>query len=139
MTDIILNKKESIERCIRQVRTFYTMEIGSPFWQDYMRQDAVSMNLQRACEQCIDLANHIIKARKLGLPKESKESFSLLAQAGIIPTDLAARLENMVGQRSVIVHDCRALDVERLIDVVENHLDDLRDCTDIIVKKFGKG
>ena len=57
MNDIILNKKESIERCIKQIRIYYGLPSEIPFEEDYLRQDAVALNLQRACEQCIDLAN----------------------------------------------------------------------------------
>jgi hypothetical protein len=38
------------------------------------------LNVTRACETAIDLANHIIKKEKLGIPASSAESFSLLAR-----------------------------------------------------------
>jgi len=139
ISDIVLNKKESIERCLKQIRTYYALPRELPFESDYLKQDAIAVNLQRACEQCIDLANHTIKTRKLGLPKESRESFRLLAQNGIIPRDLAAKLENMVGFRNTLVHQYQQLDIQLMIDVVENHLDDLVDFTNKIVKEFAGG
>jgi uncharacterized protein YutE (UPF0331/DUF86 family) len=78
MNDVVLNKKESIERYVRQIRHYYTLPSDKSFEKDLLKQDAIAANLQRACEQCIDLANHVVKAKKLGLPKESKESFRLL-------------------------------------------------------------
>ena len=95
--------------------------------------------MQRACEQCIALANHTIKKRKLGLPKESRESFRLLARSDIIPRDLAANLENMVGFRNTLVHQYQDLDIQLMVDVIENHLDDLIDFTNFIVKEFING
>jgi len=139
MDDIVLNKKERIERCIKQIRVYYALPGDVPFEVDYFKQDAIAVNLQRACEQCIDLANHTIKVRKLGLPKESKESFRLLAQNGIIPRDLAANLEHMVGFRNILVHEYQNLDIRRLLDVIENHLDDLVDYTNFIVKELVRG
>lgn len=67
-----------------------------------MRQDAIALNVQRACEQSIDLANHLIKGNKFGLPKESRECFSILAERGVIESWLARNLQ-----------------------VIERHLDDL--------------
>lgn len=125
MNDIVLNKKESIERCIHQVRTYYALPSDLTFEEDYMKQDAIAINLQRACELCLDLANYTIKSRKLGLPKESRESFQLLAAAGFIPHDLARRLEGMVGFRNVLVHEYQRLDIGLMIRVIEHHLDDL--------------
>ena len=139
MNDIILNKKESIERCIKQIRVYYASPSDIPFEKDYLKQDAIAVNMQRACEQCIDLANHIIKRKKLGLPKESQESFRLLAQSNIIPRDLAANLENMVGFRNTLVHQYQDLDIQLMVDVIENHLDDLIDFTNFIVKEFING
>ncbi|MFV1976612.1 MAG: DUF86 domain-containing protein, partial [Candidatus Scalindua sp.] len=96
-------------------------------------------NLQRACEQAIDLANHTIRVRKLGLPKESKESFRLLAQNSIIPDGLADKLEKMIGFRNTLVHEYQKLDINLMIDVIENHLDDLLNFTNYIVKEFTDG
>ena len=136
MNDIVMNKKESIERCIKQIRTYYELPSEAPFEEDYMRQDAVALNLQRACEQCIDLANYVIKVRKLGLPKESKDSFRLLAANRVIPADLAKNLEGMVGFRNVLVHEYQRMDIHLMIEVIENRLDDLLLFTDLISKEF---
>lgn len=111
MNDIVLNKKESIERCISQIRSYYALPSAVEFEEDYLKQDAIAINLQRACEQCIDLANHTIKTLKLGLPKESRESFSLLANAKIVPRELAQRLEGMVGFRNILVHEYQRMDL----------------------------
>ena len=139
MIDIVLNKKESIERCIKQIQKYYSMPSELPFETDYIKQDAIAMNMQRACEQCIDLANHTIKTRKLGLPKESRGSFRLLTQNDIIPPDLAAKLENMVGFRNTLVHQYQELDIQLMVDVIEKHLNDLVDFTNLIVKEFMNG
>ena len=90
-----------------------------------MKQDAIAANLQKAAEQIIDIANHIIKKRKLGLPKESKESFEILAQARVIPPALARKMQGMIGFRNVLVHEYQRLDLEILVNVIEHHLDDL--------------
>ena len=136
MNDIVLNKKESVERCISQIRTYYALPSDVEFEEDYMKQDAISINLQRACEQCIDLANHTIKTFKLGLPKESRESFRLLATAKVIPHELAGRLEGMVGFRNVLVHEYQRMDIGLMIKVIEQHLDDLVEFTNCIVRSF---
>ena len=67
MNEVILNKKVSIERCIVQINQYYAMDRGLSFEQDFLKQDAIAMNLQRICELSIDIANHLIKINKLGL------------------------------------------------------------------------
>ena len=137
MNDIVLNKKESIERCVAQVRAYYATPSDLDFEEDYMKQDSIAINLQRACEQCIDLANHTIKVRKLGLPKDSKESFRLLAAARIIPAELAKHLEGMVGFRNILMHEYQRMDIGMMVEVIENHLEDLVLFSNHIVKEFG--
>lgn len=134
MMDVVLNKKESIERCIKQVRLYYGLASDLPFEKDYFKQDAIAANLQRMAEQAIDLANHVVKKRKLGLPKDSRDSFDLLARAGAIPAALAVKLKGMIGFRNVMVHEYREMDPEIMKDIIENHLDDLIEFTNQVMK-----
>jgi RecB family exonuclease len=63
MNDIIINKVQSIQRCIERAREEYSLA-GDNFSNDYSRQDAAILNITRSCEQAIDLANHVIKRHK---------------------------------------------------------------------------
>jgi len=123
--DIILHKKESIERCVKQIRDYYSRPSDIPFENDHFKQDAIALNIQRAAEQCIDLANHIIKVKKLGIPKESRQVFVLLAQAGIITGDMSKLLQSMVGFRNILVHEYQEIEIKIMTDVIENQLDEL--------------
>jgi len=127
MNEIILNKKVSIERCIQQIETYYALDTGLPFATDYLRQDAIAMNLQRACELTIDIANYLIKSKKLGLPQDSRDSFTLLQQAGLITIEQMNRLQAMVGFRNTLVHQYQKLDLQIMVDVIEHHLSELLD------------
>lgn len=133
MNDIVLNKKESIEICIKQIRIYYKLSSDKPFEEDFLKQDAIAINLQRACEQSIDLANHIIKIKKLGLPKESKESFDLLEKANIISKELSDKLKSMVGFRNILVHQYQEIDINVMKDIIENSLDNLLDYTNVLL------
>ncbi len=138
MMDVILNKKESIERCVQQIRLYYAMPSELPFEKDHLKQDAIAANLQRAAEQAIDLANHVIRKEKLGLPKESKESFEILARVKVIPQELADKLKGMVGFRNIMVHQYQEMDLKIMVDVIEHRLDDLVFFTTHVME-FGRG
>src|SRR5690554_3694050 len=100
MTDpVILNKSQSIERCLRRVEEDYFGN-ESTFAEDFMRQDAILLNLQRACEQTIDLANYLVKFHQFDVPRESRETFEVLESNGIISSALANRMKSMVGFRN---------------------------------------
>jgi len=63
MPDAILNKKDSIERCVQQIRRYYALPSDKLFVDDSLRQDAIMANLQRICQLCIDLANLTIRKK----------------------------------------------------------------------------
>lgn len=134
--DVVLNKKESIERCIRQIRSYYAQPSEWEFEKDYFKQDAIAINLQRICEQAIDLANMTVKEKKLGIPTESRQSFRLLVIHNIIEKEMGDNLERMVGFRNTLVHEYQELDISIMIDVITNHLEPLVDYTNYILKQF---
>lgn len=75
--DVVLNKSESIERCIKQVAKYYAMPSDIAFNEDFLRQDAIALNLQRACEQAIDLANLSKPINLTSRKNQGKVSISL--------------------------------------------------------------
>jgi len=134
MNDVVLNKKESIERCVKQVRLYYNKASDLPFEDDFYKQDAIAINLQRIAEIAIDMANHIVKTKKLGIPKSSRDSFDLLKSEKIIPDDLATKLKGMVGFRNLLVHDYQRLDIGIMKRVIESGMDDILEYTNILLQ-----
>ncbi len=124
MDEVILNKTASIQRCLQRIRSTYARETGLAFADDFDRQDIVVLNLMRAAEQTLDLANYLVRKQQLGLPRNSKESFLLLGQAGLISGDLAEELGKMVGFRNMAVHESQRGQLATIISIVNEHLVD---------------
>jgi len=124
MNDIVINKIQSIQRCVRRAREEYQADPDG-FAANYTRQDAALLNVLRACEAAIDLANHIIRAYKLGIPVSSADSFKLLRTEQIIDSRLAERMEKMVGFRNTIVHQYTQVDIRIVEAVIVSELDEL--------------
>jgi uncharacterized protein YutE (UPF0331/DUF86 family) len=122
--DVILNKAAIIERCVKRVRDLYADDDANLF-EDITRQDAIVLNLQRACEAAIDLAMHLVRRQRLGVPQESREAFSLLAEAGALNPLLAATLARMVGFRNLAVHEYQALQMPIVRAIIRGQLADV--------------
>jgi uncharacterized protein YutE (UPF0331/DUF86 family) len=133
MNDIVVNKVQSIQRCAERASEEYRLA-GNDFPTDYTRQDAAVLNITRACEQAIDLANHLIRVYKMGIPVSSADSFALLAMKHVIPTRLEEKMRSMVGFRNIAVHEYRKLNVDIVEAVIRTGLDDLWAFTDYVVK-----
>lgn len=135
MNDVIINKIQSLQRCIRRAREEYEAD-KEGFSVNWTRQDAALLNVLRACETVIDLANYVIRKEKLGIPVSSADSFNLLRAAHVIDDYLAERMEKMVGFRNTVVHQYTKVNI-RIVEVVINSgLDDLLAFADKIRKRL---
>ena len=132
MNDVAANKKESIERCIKQIHTYYHLPDTVPFEKNFLKQDAIAINIQRACEQTIDLANYTIRKYRLGMPKNSRDSFKILAEHQIISADIEKNLYKMIGFRNILVHEYQQMDLNVMTQIIKNNLNDLLVFTDCI-------
>ncbi|SHI03089.1 type VII toxin-antitoxin system HepT family RNase toxin [Clostridium grantii] len=132
--DVIYNKVETIERCIFRINEVYNNTPDT--LNDYTKQDSIIFNIQRACEAAIDLAMHIISEKKLGIPQNSRDAFEVLNGNNYISKDLMNKLKSMVGFRNIAVHNYKAINTNILEEIIEKHLDDLKEFTFIILKKI---
>lgn len=128
---VILNKFETIEKCINRINEEY--QNNPENLDDYRKMDMIVLNLQRACEAVLDLAVYIVSTRKLGLPQTKREAFILLEENNIIDSKMSKNMQGMVGFRNIAVHDYKEIDEEVLKDVIENHLNDLLDFARILL------
>lgn len=123
--DVLLNKVAVIERCLGRVESEY-LGYQQELETNFTRQDSIILNLQRACEASIDVAMHLVRIKRLGVPQESREAFDMLSETGIIDMSLRDRLKAMVGFRNIAVHDYRKLNLEVVRNIIETRLDDFR-------------
>lgn len=124
MDDVVLNKAAVIQRCLQRVGEIHAGDDRNLI-DDQTRQDAIVLNLLRACEATIDLAMHLVRIHRIGVPQDSREAFDLLASAKLLDTDQAEILKRMVGFRNVAVHDYTRLDLAIVRAIVVRHVADL--------------
>lgn len=133
--DVVAAKIAVVDRClarVAEVRGERRAQL-SPVDVD----DITALNLQRAVQAGIDLANHVAAREGYGLPDSTAGAFGLLAERGVIGRDLADRLRRMVGFRNIAIHDYKTIDPAILESIVRYHLDDLRDLARAVVERFG--
>lgn len=131
MNELLIGKIQSIQRCVDRAREEYA-KAGDGFYTDFTHQDSAVLNVTRACEMTIDLANHVIKKEKLGIPTSSAESFYLLMRRGIISHELEKKMTAMVGFRNIAVHEYKKLNVETIENVILHGLDDVLEFAQIL-------
>ena len=131
--DVLLKKAAIVERSVGRAREEYAAA-GAAFATDFTRQDAAVMNIQRACEAAVDMANHIVRRDRLGVVSSARESFDTLVSAGFITQELAEAMKRMVGFRNLAVHDYQRLLLAVAERVIQRDLDDLLAFTEGVVR-----
>ncbi len=121
---LTLAKIAAIERSVARAREEFAAA-GATFATDFTRQDAAILNILRASESTLDLANILIRERGLGIPQSSRDSFKLLADARLIAPDASARLQRMIGFRNIAVHQYQTLELAIVQAILRDDLDDL--------------
>ena len=106
--DICLNKAAIIERALRRVHEEYA---ACPNLDNYTNVDAMTLNIERACQAAIDLAMHLVAREHAGIPQNSADAFILLEKAGLLQAETVKEMTAMTGFRNVAVHEYRELDM----------------------------
>jgi uncharacterized protein YutE (UPF0331/DUF86 family) len=120
--DVSLNKAAIIERSIRRMREEFAAD---PHLRNYTRIDAMTLNVERACQAAIDLAMHIVAVNHLGMPQSMGEAFGILRQNGYIAKELELKLRGMVGFRNIAIHQYQELELNVLKWIAEDGWRDL--------------
>ena len=123
-TDVVLSKLSIINNCLNTIETVTGNQANK--LDEMLIQDVFVLNLQRAVQACIDIANYIIAQKGRRLPATYRESFNTLHENKVINKQLSSQMIKMVGFRNIAVHDYQTLDIVVLKGILEHNLDDFK-------------
>lgn len=129
---VIINKYSIIERCIKRINEIY--DNNPKNLENFDKQDAIMLNLQRACQAAIDIGMYIISVKKLGIPQSKKGIFTILEENEIINSEMAINMRGMLKFRNIAIHEYQELELEIVREVIENHLGDLQNFAREMIK-----
>ncbi len=101
---------------------------------DDMMRGAVEQYLYLAAQSTIDLANAFIAFRGFRKPSSMGESFTILREAGVLPSPQAEELVRMTGFRNALAYNYEGLDYEIVHSVLRERLEDFEDFAALISK-----
>lgn len=133
LDNIILNKISIIQNCLKRIQEEYFGH-EKELEYNYTKQDSIILNLQRACEAAIDLGTRLIRLKKLDLPQQSRDIFTILQKHQYITLEISQQMQAMVGFRNVAVHDYQKMSLVIVQAILQNHLSDFQDFTQAIQK-----
>lgn len=90
-------------------------------------KDIACYRLLLAIEAALALCYHWSARRLRTTPEDYAACFGVMAEAGLIPGALAERLQQMARFRNLLIHMYWKVDYERVYQVLQDDLGDLRD------------
>ncbi|MBB5022864.1 type VII toxin-antitoxin system HepT family RNase toxin [Desulfurispira natronophila] len=123
--DIVLNKLESLRRCIQRIQD-KTPPSSHLLVEDYDLQDIITLNLERSVQLCVDIGLHIISDLEVPVPDTMAKTFVVLEQANCLDGEVADRMIKSVGFRNTAVHAYQEIDWNIVYRIITEHLDDFR-------------
>jgi uncharacterized protein YutE (UPF0331/DUF86 family) len=131
--DVLIEKTNSIQNCLKRISDTVKGNLNLVDTQDV--QDIVVLNLQRAIQLVIDMASHVVATENLGMPLSLKDVFQILEKNKIIPHHLSQKMQKMTGFRNIAVHDYQAIDTSILKSIISNHLKDIEEFYDAVIRR----
>lgn len=132
--NVLINKASSIEQCLKRIKNDYE-KVNGDIANNLTQQDAIVLNIQRACQSAIDMGAHYIRAKKFGIPQSSQEIFKILGDNKVIEPQLTKRLQGMVGFRNIAIHDYQAIDLDIVIEIIEKRMKDISQFKEALLQK----
>ncbi len=99
--NVVLNKAAIIERSLRRMKEEYAF---NPALDNYTHIDAMILNIERACQAAIDLAQHLVAVHHAGMPQTSADAFILLTKSKLISEETTRSMISMTGFRNIAIH-----------------------------------
>ncbi len=100
--------------------------VASP--QDYEHHTrlkrAVERSLQMSIEACLDVGRRIISLEGFRYPEDNKDVFLILAEEGIVGSNLLAALLNMARFRNLVVHNYARIEDTQVYAILKQNLPD---------------
>ena len=92
--------------------------------------------LQVSIECCLDVANHIIASEHFRAPKDYADSFKVIEERGLIPSDLGQKLRQMTKFRNRLVHLYGEVDNAYVYEFMKEDLKDIEELRSHIINKY---
>lgn len=132
---VVEEKLESLRRCLVRI------EAKCPTSADVLAadadlQDILTINLTRAVQLCVDIGTNLISGLDVPPPNTMGQTFDLLAEAGVISSDLARKLKGAVGFRNIAIHNYENIDWVIVHSIAHDHRDDFVEFAKAIVPRL---
>lgn len=129
--ELIRSRCQDIEESLGRLDKIKT-KAREEFLNDQDAKDIACYRLIVAIESALSLCCHISAKHLKKVPEDYAECFAVMAEGGIIPTDLSENLQKMARFRNLLIHMYWKVDYGAVYEIMQNNLNDLRRFSEIV-------
>lgn len=119
---VIEDRIKKVYNCVQRLERYRKLSLEQ-YIENRDAQDIVERNFQVAIQACMDMANYIVARKRLPVPENEGNVFTILGEHGVISRELATRIRGMVGFRNVLVHDYLKIDAPTVHYLLTHNLE----------------
>lgn len=97
-------------------------------WEKYQKNKRDRAFIERYIHMAIqivfDITRHIISYNGWKVPEDYRETFTILAEGGVLPDEKVPDFQNMASFRNLLVHHYDKIDDEAVFGIFKNRLGD---------------
>lgn len=123
--EVIESKLRFLREYLEDLKEYETVSL-SDYRTSKKDQRFVERTLHLACENCLDIAAHLISRSGFREPRDNKDLFVILNENGIIDDTSREAMVKMAKFRNIVVHDYARIDPEIVIGILKKNLDDFK-------------
>ena len=123
--DLVRARCAEIEESVVRLEQLATLSRDT-FLADRDVLDIACYRLLVAIEAALALCYHVSSRQLQKTPEDYAACFAVLQEAGLVPEELAGRLQRMARFRNLLIHMYWKLDYGQVYDIIQHNLGDLR-------------
>ena len=132
----VVTKFEMLDQFLAVLRQLSQTDVDA-YLKDAVLIGSMRYYLQVSIECCLDVAAHVISSDRFRAPKDYADTFTVLEEQSIIPTDLGHRLRQMAKFRNRLVHLYGEIDDRTALRIAREDLGDIEAFKTAILKYVG--
>jgi uncharacterized protein YutE (UPF0331/DUF86 family) len=132
---LLAGRLAAVRDAVARVREVLPPDAAS-FAADRTAREVVVLNLFVALQECVNLATHWLADEGRRMPGDYRGVFLALSDAGIVRSELAARLAAAAGFRNLVAHRYGVLDPALVYRIAREGLDDLLEFCAVLASRI---
>ena len=121
---LLAAKLAIVRDAVARIRAVLPADLAA-FQADRTAREVVALNLFVAIQACLALASHVLADAGWGVPRTYGESFTVLAERGVLSPAIAAPMRAAAGLRNLLAHQYGSVDFDRLFEFARGGTGDL--------------